>query len=353
MDNKNGAYHTYQEMTELLQQLQANHSDIMSLTSQGKTYEGRDIWAVKLSDNVKENDDEPGVLFMGAHHGNEKPSFEAMIFLIQYMAETYSKANTDDDMDGSVNEDPIDGVDNDQDGAVDEDPSEDRVRTVLNSTEIFVIPMVNPDGVEAGPEGTRKNCAPNHGPFGLKQEITSYGVDLNRNYAYKWFLYYIFPINYHLLYMINDGRFNYRGEHPFSENETQAVKQLVESHDNIKISLSYHSYGEFILFPWTHTSRRTPDEQLFVSVGENITRINNYYLYTGRRNYIIPRYGGSIGTSENWLYGVHGILSYTVELCKTRAPMDPDVIREYCVTNTGVCLYSAERAPTIETCIKL
>ena len=161
-------YFTYQEMTDLFHHLKENYSDIMSLTSIGKTYEGRDIWMVKLSDNVDVKEDESGVLLMGAHHGNEKPSFEILIFFIQYMVENYEKENTDNDGDGFVNEDPIDGFDNDNDDLVDEDPSEDRVREAINNTQIFLIPMVSPDSVEAN---TRKNCAPNYGPFGFSKEI--------------------------------------------------------------------------------------------------------------------------------------------------------------------------------------
>jgi len=195
IDHSNGTtigepyhYFTYQEMTDLLHDLEDQHSDIMKLESIGTTYEGRAIWMVKLSDNVDENEDESGVLLMGAHHGNEKPSFEAVIFFIQHMVHNYSKINTDDDGDGQINEDPIDGIDNDLDGQIDEDPSEDRVREVIDNTQIFCIPMVNPDGVEAD---TRKNCAPNYGPYGQSDEITSYGVDLNRNYGFRWFLPYI------------------------------------------------------------------------------------------------------------------------------------------------------------------
>jgi carboxypeptidase T len=346
-----GAYYTYDEMTTLLQQLAQNHSDIMQLTPQGVTYQNRAIWSIKLSDNVEEDEnDEPAVLLLGAHHGNEKPSFQVLIYFIQYMVETYSKPNTDDDQDGMLNEDPIDGVDNDHDGLIDEDPSEDRVRDIFNSTEIYIIPMVNPDGVEVD---TRKNCAPNYGRFGLQPEITSYGDDLNRNYAYRWFLYYLLPFSYHLLYYSSDSGFNYRGEHPFSENETLAVKQLVEAHPNIRASLSYHSYGEFILFPWTHTSRRTPDEALFRSIGAGICAIDGYELYIGEREYLIPRYTGSIGTSENWLYGEHGILSYTIELCKERAPTDPAVINAYCLKHVGVNLFIAEQAAGIHTKIRV
>ena len=124
-------------MTDLFHNLNGNHSDIMSLTSIGRTYEGRDIWMIKLSDNVDEDEDEPGVLLMGAHHGNEKPSFEVLIFLIQHMLENYGKENIDNYWDGQISEDPIDGIDNDGDGLVDEDPSENRVRVLLTTPRYF------------------------------------------------------------------------------------------------------------------------------------------------------------------------------------------------------------------------
>ncbi len=336
-------YHTYQQMTDELLVLANEYPSVMHLESLGTTYEGRDIWMVELTNNQQNSSGQSGVLFMGAHHGNEKPSFEILIYFINHMVSYSQRPNTDDDGDGLVNEDIIDGVDNDGDGLVDEDPSEDRVRDVLNQTRIYVIPMVNPDGVEAD---SRKNQAPNHGPYGLNPEVTSYGVDLNRNYAFQWFLYYVFPLNYHLTYYSLDSGFNYRGEHPFSEEETIAVKTFVEAHD-IDVSLSYHSYGEFILFPWTHTSLATPDEVVFRSIGANISRINDYYLFLGN-DYVIPRFGGTIGTSENWLYGEQGILSYTIELCEHRAPTDPVVVEEVCRTHVGVNLYVAERSQTVE-----
>jgi len=336
-------YFTYKEMINLFQNLSQNHSDIMSLKSIGKTYQGRDIWLVKLSDNVNENEKEPEVLLMGAHHGNEKPSFEVLIYFIKYAVETYRKNNTDDDQDGLLNEDIIDGFDNDNDGLVDEDPSEDRLREVVNNTQIFLIPMVSPDGVEAN---TRKNCAPNYGPFGYSKEITSYGVNLNRNYGYKWYLYYILPFSYSFFINSLDTSFNYKGPNPFSENETIAVRDFVEKR-NISISLSYHSYSEILLYPWSYTSKHNPDEGLFVSIGQNITKINKYYLYRGG-DYIIPRYGGTLGTSEDWLYGKKGIISYTVELCPERAPLNPAVILDACWKHVGVNLYVSERASTLK-----
>ena len=57
-----------------------------------------------------------------------------------------------------------------------------------------------------------------------------------------------------------------------------------------------HSYSEVMFYPWTHTSKPTPQEDLFISIGENMSNINKYNLITGRQ-YIIPRYGGNLGTA--------------------------------------------------------
>ncbi|MBN1860388.1 MAG: zinc carboxypeptidase [Candidatus Thermoplasmatota archaeon] len=307
-------YHTYQEMTDELHLLQVNYSEIMSLTSIGRTSEGRDIWMVKLSDNVSQQEEEPGVLLMGAHHGNEKPSYEVCLFFIRYIVEQYENASLPE------------------------------IRTAVDSTQIYLIPMVNPDGVEAN---TRKNCAPNHGPFGLSSTVTSYGVNLNRNYGDLWFLSYLLPTRYSLPFILPDSSFNYRGPYPFSENETKAVKNFVETHQ-ISISISYHTYGEFIVYPWMHTTKQTPDEPLFRSVGENITLFNDYYLYV-KKDRLIPLYGGTLGSSENWLYRSGRIIAFTVELCRERAPSNPQVVSDLCMTHTRVHLYLCQRAQTIES----
>jgi len=335
-------YYDYEKMTSLFQQLVFNYSKIMSIESIGNTYEGRDLWMVKLSDNVLENEDEPSVLFLGAHHGNEKPSYEVLIYFIKYMTENYYKENYDDDNDGLLNEDNIDGFDNDGDGLIDEDPSEDRVREVINNTQIFLIPMVNPDGVEYGLGGSRKNRVPNHGSFGFKKEITSYGVNLNRNYGFDWIYYYLLPFNYDLFFVLPDSSFNYRGPYPFSENETKAIKKFVEN-QKINISISYHSYSEIMFYPWYHTSLPTPDEKLFISIGENMSKINKYKLLRGN-NYIIPRFGGTLGTFENWIYSKYKTIAFTIELCKTRVPTDTATVLDTCLKNTGVDLYICERA---------
>lgn len=343
-------YFTYDEMTKFLQSLAVNHSDIMHLESIGTTYKGRQIWLVKLSDDVQVEDvNEPGVLFMGAHHGNEKPGFEVVIRFIEYMVNKYGLADRDDDGDGLINEDDIDGVDNDNDGLVDEDPSESRVTAIIDSTEIYCVPMVNPDGVEAF---TRTNQAPNYGSDGKSDIITSYGVDLNRNYGFLWNLPRLKPLDYGYPFISNDQYGNFRGESPFCENETKAIRELVERVGQISISLSYHDYGQFMLFPWMHSSMHNPDEKLFRSIGYNMSRINGYelciYGQFGEREYLIPRLTGTVGCSENWLYGVHGIIAFTVELCSRRTEYNVSKVRETCWDNIGVDMYVCERAQTVD-----
>ena len=66
-------------------------------------------------------------------------------------------------------------------------------------------------------------------------------------------------------------------------------------------------------------------------------------MYKGK-DYIIPRFGGTIGTVENWLYGIHRILPFTIELCKSRTPTNPDIVSDYCWRHVGVNLYICERA---------
>ena len=302
-----GLYHTYDEMTALLHNLAANNSDIMSLTSIGKTYEGRDLWMVKLSDHVGEDENEPEVLFMGAHHGNEKPSYEVLIFFIQFIVDNYKNGTRG-------------------------------VREAINNTELFIIPMVNPDGVEAG---TRKNCAPNHGPFGLQKEVTSIGVDLNRNYGYRWFLFFLCPWRYYMTTSLADRSNAYRGEYPFCENETQAIKSFIEIH-HIIISLSYHSSGELVLYPWGYTKNPPKDKPVFVSIGENISKLDNYTLTQSVNMY------PTIGDDCDWGYGQHGIFSYTIELGTVDATSDPQELLEMCSAHVNVNLYVCQRAQLLE-----
>ncbi|MGA1793378.1 MAG: M14 family zinc carboxypeptidase, partial [Thermoplasmatota archaeon] len=148
IDEEFSDYHGYEQLTEELERLTSERPDIIRMVSLGTTYEEREIWAVKISDNPWEREDEPEILFTGAHHGREWPSVEVPLYLIEYLVANHGKGPIDNDGDGAVNEDPFDAEDNDNDGLIDEDEDEARITWLVNNRQIWVVPMLNPDGVE-------------------------------------------------------------------------------------------------------------------------------------------------------------------------------------------------------------
>ena len=136
-------YTSYDSLTEELHLLAEEHGNILSVISIGTTFEGRDIWAVKVSDSPMEDDGEPEVLITGAHHAKEWPSVEVAMATLRLLVDSYGLtaedrdrdgfADTDNDLDGQVDEDPFDGLDNDGDGAVDEDWEDARLSWLVDN----------------------------------------------------------------------------------------------------------------------------------------------------------------------------------------------------------------------------
>jgi carboxypeptidase T len=299
-------YYSYESMTSLLQGLAANHSDIMSIASTGTTYQGRTIWSAKISDNVgTEEASEPQVLFMGAHHGNEKPGAEVCIRFIKTIVDSYQTNAT--------------------------------IHSLVDSTEIFVIPMVNPDGYATD---TRKNQEPNHGPFGHRLRETSIGVDVNRNYGYEWNRYFFHLHLYRGATKIRDSSPEYRGPSPFSTAETQAVRSFVNSH-TIKIAISYHTFGQDILYPWGDHRYPPKDVFTFLSIGENISNIDGYTLEQSIQLY------PTLGDACDWMYGAKGIYAFTIELGTEYAPDSPAVLNSICTTHFEVNIQMLRMALTL------
>ncbi len=346
----NNLYYNYAELTDLVEDLQNKFPDIFSYQSIGTTYEGRDIWSVKISDNVSFDEDEAEVLFMGGVHGNEKPGYQAVIYTLKSIVENYTCPNVNNSFTS-------------------------RIMDIVDNSEIFFIPMVNPDGVEAN---TRKNKKPNDCILG---ESLFCGVDVNRNYAYKWYetdnnsfkyVYGHFRINElirtPLMYVLNNFPAfllkttvmnpsldflsllpyykggTYRGEYPFSENESRAVKEFVENR-SICISADYHIFSGKILYPWSWTEESAEDKDIFLYISENISKINGYNNTQSGLWYYTP------GCCSDWMYANHDVIPFIIELWD---PTDGlfDLIRkekleEMCKTHLLVNLYLAEQAISI------
>ena len=270
LEPKDVHYYSYDELTDLLENLQQDYSNIFMYESLGKTYQDRDIWLVKISDNVEINESEPEVLYTGGMHGNEKIGFQVTIYSINAIVENYTSINVNESFTM-------------------------RIRHIVNNTELYFIPMVNPDGCEAS---TRKNRRPNDGILGKWLFL---GVDINRNFGYKWEEFDKHPILYFILskfsvvrypffdfWVIKEGIGNgtYRGPYPFSENETKAIKNFVENHDIIT-GIDYHSKAKKIVYPWGWTNKPPLDEQIFLSIAEGISKINDFEISQGSHGYYI------------------------------------------------------------------
>jgi hypothetical protein len=354
-------YPSYDEVTEEIFLMADEHPDIVMVVSIGVTYDGRDIWAVKVSDNVAEDEEEPEILITSLHHGKEWPGLSVVMATLRQLVDGYDHSccdldgdgfiDGDNDLDGQVDEDPYNGLDDDGDGSVDEDWPEARISWLVDNREIWIIPFVNPDGYEYSRDLVasgvteesglwRKNREPNYQDLGGAQGLT-YGVDLNRNYGFHWGELgaqsyinsgaedYIGPIDKadddgdrrinedNMDNMDNDGDGlideDVRGG--FSATETLAIKGLVEEHE-FAIALHMHTFKGTIYWPWMFTLQLPEDEDTFERIAREMNVFNQYEFrdMDDRNQQTYSRHPPVDGDSNDWFYGKHGVISYTIEL---------------------------------------
>ncbi|MCS7075446.1 MAG: M14 family zinc carboxypeptidase [Bacteroidia bacterium] len=269
-----GGFFTYNEFITHLNTLRANYPSLVSkIDTIGYSIQNRPILAFKISDNPDINEPEPQVLYTAIHHAREPAGLSVLIFYAYYLVENYA--------------------------------THPEIQYLINNRELYFIPMINPDGYvynqTTNPSGGgmwRKNRR-NNGSG-------SYGVDLNRNYGYQWGYDNIGSSP-------NPNDPTYRGTAPFSEPETQAVRNFCQS-KQFKIALNYHTYGNLLIYPWGHLpSYYTPDSAQFVEYAKLKTKANNYLYGTGNQTvgYVVN------GDSDDWMYGDQAtknkIFSFTPE----------------------------------------
>ncbi len=123
------------------------------------------------------------------------------------------------------------------------------------------------------------------------------GVDLNRNYDYAW----------------EGGSTNprseiYKGPSPFSEPETQAIRDFVLEHD-FTYAISFHSGVELILYPWGHTYNPPPDEVKFIEIAQGLSSVTGGTPYQ-QASYLYFTHG----VWDDWMYGVANVSALTCEI---------------------------------------
>ena len=266
----NGDFHSYAELERDLFELQDSYPQIASLSIIGQSLEGRNIYALKISDNVHVDESEAEVIFIGCHHAREWIAVEIPYLLARYLVENYS--------------------------------TDAQVRDLVDQSEIWIVPLLNPDGLQYSIHFYRywrKNRRDNGNG--------TYGVDLNRNYDYMW--------------GVDDegsspftGSEVYRGPSPFSEPETRAIRDLFTQR-NFQTLVTFHSYSQVILYPWGYTDQPAPDDalldQIAAEMSARIQAVNGTFYDFGQAGESLYLTNGD---TADWSYGVYGIPSYTIEL---------------------------------------
>ena len=280
-------YRNFTVIKETLYATEAEFPEIAKVIDIGDSWEktqgiaDRDILAIKISDNVEADEDEPEVLIMALHHAREWPSAEIATQLIENMTSLYG--------------------------------SDDRISWLVDNRETWIVPVVNPDGLDysmADPlnDGWRKNRRDNGDD--------TFGVDLNRNYngsqngdpLGEW----------GGAGTSNDTSSDlYCGEYPFSEPETQAIRDLALNRSFVA-AIDFHTYSDLVMWPWGFTADLPPDNDDLVRIGTALAALNGYTADQSVGLY------PTTGDSLDWLYGGVDVYAFLFEVGGSQDGFHPD-----------------------------
>ena len=259
-------YHNYKEMTDELRKIAQENPGLASLFSIGKSAEGREIWCLRFNTSPgRAADSKPGAVFMGEHHAREHLSVEIPLLYAKWLAENKEKPE---------------------------------VKNVIAERDIYILPMVNPDGGEYDiKDGSYKWWRKNR----RKVSGGEYGVDLNRNYDCLWGQGGSSS---------SPGSETYMGPKAFSEPETQAVKKFFDERNNIKVFITYHTYGKDVMYPWGGSNELLPEKDLAAhkALARKMAEMTGYTSRQSSDMYI------ATGDTADWTYDKHKIFSFTIEL---------------------------------------
>ncbi|RPI63401.1 MAG: T9SS C-terminal target domain-containing protein [Ignavibacteriales bacterium] len=239
-----GGFYTLAEVISKIDSMRLLYPNLITTkVSIGNSVESRPIYMVKISDNADIDENEPELLYTALHHAREPQSMMQMIYFMYYLLENY---NTN--------------------------PS---VQYIVNNREMYFIPVLNPDGYEY-------NRTTNPGGGGMwrknrKNNGSSYGVDLNRNYGPT--AYWNAPNGGSSTDPSSD---TYRGTAPFSEPETTNLKNFLATR-YFKNALNYHTYSNLLIYPYGALEQETPDSAIFREFARDMTAYNGYTYGTDQQ----------------------------------------------------------------------
>jgi hypothetical protein len=304
-------YHNYSEIVETLLYLNFTYPSIVDVFSIGESWENRDIYCIKLT-NESIIGHKPKVFFVGYHHAREPISAELPLY---FAVEVATNFGTNQTLTRMLNSSEIyiipalnvDGLkvisdndwhrknahpfDEDGDGLLDEDPPEDEdgdgsIEDLLQ-WDGYQWVFVRWEGIDNDADGK----------FG---EDWIGGVDLNRNYGYKWNA----SVQSGSPYPRDE---DYRGPAPFSEPETQALRDLALQHD-FEYAVSFHSGAENIVYPWGYTTAATSDDLVFWEIAGNLS------ILVGAPYWQAGDWYTTSGVWDDWMYANRSTFALTCEI---------------------------------------
>ncbi len=321
------AYHTYDGIRTELKQIAVDHPSIIKLDTLAVAAQGGKVWCLKISDNPTVDDNSRhGILIMGDHHAREWMTPEICLYIANYLTDNYNPAGTDS------------------------------LSNLIKTREIYIAPLVNPDGFVYDNGGTygaglmwRKNRRVN--------SPTVFGSDLNRGYdgSMDGDILGAWGSTINSYTSPDSSNDVFYGVAPSGEPEQQAMMKLVKDH-NIVLSISYHTYGELVLWPLGYVDsliKRAPDSTQLQYFGRQMaSRIKRYRSPLG----YTPQQGSALyettGDSDGWMYGYgltqlgRVIFPYCVE-ADTAFYIPPSHIDSVCPQTLKGFMYLALRTDSL------
>lgn len=272
-------YHDPGELYTVIKAEEIAYPTLVQIFSIGKSYQGRDIWAARVTGDVTVDADKPETMVDALHHSDEHLGVEQALYLLETLTSGYG--------------------------------TDTLVTSLVDERVTWIIFAVNPDGWRSDLAGGvyhswRKNMQVIPDPY-----YAYLGVDINRNYGYKW----------GCCGGSSTSQFawNYHGTGPFSTPEAQAVRNFVNSRfiggkQRIETQVSLHTDGGLVLYPYAYTKTALPsdmtadDHATFVQMAQTMAGMNGYTAEQSSSLYLTD------GDEIDWLYHTYGIFSFTMEL---------------------------------------
>jgi carboxypeptidase T len=285
-------YHSYQQAVDEFKALADSHPNIARYVRLGSSYEGRDIFALKIAKNASVDDSsKPDILITGCHHAREWISVESPIYFANQLINEYATNSS--------------------------------IKYLVDRLQIWIVPIVNPDGhvfSQAAPGVGDRMWRKNRRPISIDNCVTGIGADLNRNYDFQWRLRGDNPCDDYC--SSNKGCINddvgasddpanpeiYRGPRPESEPEVKVLTSLMDDPNrHFRAQLDYHNYGQLILYPWGYQQFSSPDNATLSTLAKKMSsEIKNVSGKNYTAEQAIDLYS-TTGSSSDYAYGANKV----------------------------------------------